>query len=277
MKLVSLIGILVLSLIFMVGCGGDDPENFEIPDANLRAAIEQELGLPSGAPITEEDMRRLAELEIDGENLTRGISNLTGLEYATNLVFLFLRNNAITDLSPLAGLTKLEELHLSNSEPRDISLLIDLSPLAGLNNLYSLELGNNAITDLSPLTGLTKLEELELYGNAITDLSPLTGLNNLVTLILSGNAITDLSPLAGLTQLSELDLSGNAITDLSPLTGLNNLVTLILSGNAITDLSPLTGLTQLRSLLIYDNPLSATSINRFIPIIEANGTSVIYD
>ncbi len=39
MKLVSLISVLVLSLIFIVGCGRDDPESFEIPDANLRAGI----------------------------------------------------------------------------------------------------------------------------------------------------------------------------------------------------------------------------------------------
>ena len=47
-------------------------------------------------------MRRLTRLDADGD---RGITELTGLEYATNLNFGF--NNPIVDIGPLAHLTKL--------------------------------------------------------------------------------------------------------------------------------------------------------------------------
>ena len=52
-----------------------------IPDANLRAAIEDALGKASGAPITVEEMKTLTTLEASNA----GISDLTGLEFATNL------------------------------------------------------------------------------------------------------------------------------------------------------------------------------------------------
>ncbi|MCH7989064.1 MAG: leucine-rich repeat domain-containing protein, partial [Planctomycetes bacterium] len=38
--------------------------------------------------------------------------------------------------------------------------ITDLKPLAGLTKLKWLSLGNNQITDLKPLAGLTKLESL---------------------------------------------------------------------------------------------------------------------
>ena len=130
MKRVSLISILIFSLIFMVGCGGDDPKKpdpiesptVDIPDDSLRDAIEHRLDLPSGAPITEEDMRQLTDLYI-GVDRTRGVSNLTGLEYATNLRSLSITANPITDLSPLAGLKKLKSLKLVDCPITDISPL----------------------------------------------------------------------------------------------------------------------------------------------------------
>ena len=56
-----------------------------IPDSNLRAAIAEALGKSPNAPITVEEMERLK----DWTNLTmpqdRGIQDLTGLQFATNL------------------------------------------------------------------------------------------------------------------------------------------------------------------------------------------------
>ena len=51
----------------------------DIPDPNLRAAIESALGKVSGATITIADMETLTKLEAGNAN----ISDLTGLEFAT--------------------------------------------------------------------------------------------------------------------------------------------------------------------------------------------------
>jgi internalin A len=52
---------------------------------------------------------------------------------------------------------------------------VDVSPLAGLNNLTNLYLGSNQIMDVSPLAGLEFLRGLRLYSNQIVDMCPLVG------------------------------------------------------------------------------------------------------
>ena len=89
--------------------------------------------------------------------------------------------NAVTDISPLANLTKLVDL---NIHTQNIS---DLSPLSGLTSLVELRLAGNSFTDLSPLRGPESLEYLELTGNNIQDIAPLSGLTNLVALDLRFN------------------------------------------------------------------------------------------
>ena len=98
------------------------------------------------------------------------------------------------DLSPLVGLTKLEEIIIGNAN------LSDLTPLAGLTGLRKLHLWDNDISDLSPLAGLTELRNLHLRGNNISDLSPLAGLTNLRWLVIHNNRISDISPLDGIRE-----------------------------------------------------------------------------
>ena len=113
----------------------------DLPDPNLRTAIEAALGKASGEPINLGEMLTLTELDATSAN----IKDLTGLEHATNLTWLYSFFNNISDISPLAGLTNLTTLHLSGNN------ISDISPLAGLTNLTTLELGVNNISDISPL------------------------------------------------------------------------------------------------------------------------------
>ena len=132
------------------------------------------------------------------------IISLTGLEFATNLTHLYLHDRKVFGV-------------WVNS-----NAITNFSPLSGLTNLTDLYLGNNAITDISPLSGLTNLTNLILYDNTITDISPLSGLTNLTELVLWENSITDVSPLEGLINLTILELSNNPIADFSPLCALQD-------------------------------------------------------
>ena len=154
-----------------------------IPDPNLRNAIERALGKARGATITADEMERLTQLDAKNKNIT----NLTGLESATNLRNLKLQENAISDISPIAGLTQMVYLYL-----RD-----------------------NSISDISPLSRLTQLIVLHLGGNRISNISSLAGLTNLAGLGLGRNNITDISPLSRLTQLTSLGLHSNSISNIS--------------------------------------------------------------
>ncbi len=211
----------------LTGTVTDDPTPVTIPDAKLREAIEAALGKARGETITRGEMAVLGSLLASSVPEEVGISDLTGLEFATNL--------------------------------------------------KELSLHYNQITDISALSGLTSLTWLGLGGNQIADISPLAGLTNLTELWLGGNQITDISALSGLTNLKRLSLDINQITDVSPLQNLTNLTDLRLRGNQITDVSPLVGLTNLTWLKLHDNLLNVSSINDYIPVLQARGVTVEFD
>ena len=127
-------------------------QTVDILDPNLRAAIERSLDKASADVITAADMATLIDFDAPNTNIT----DLTGLEHATNLRSLDL------------GAEFVQVLGVVNSNS-----ISDLSPLAGLNKLISLALENNSISDLSPLGGLTNLTFLSLNGNSIADISPI--------------------------------------------------------------------------------------------------------
>ena len=166
-----------------------------IPDPNLHNLIRKGFSKFIGSPIHVFEIESLAWIDARNSN----IINLTGLEFATNLKQLYLHDREVSG-------------SWVNS-----NAITDISPLAGLTNLTHLYLGDNAITDISPLAALTNLTDLVLYENTITDISPLTGLINLTDLYLRDNSITDVSPLEGLINLTDLYLRDNPIQDTSPL------------------------------------------------------------
>ena len=77
-----------------------------MPDPNLRAAIAEALGKTPNVPITVEDMATLDRIFPE----EKGISDLTGLEFATNLEWLKIQGNQISDLSPTKGINKIGSL-----------------------------------------------------------------------------------------------------------------------------------------------------------------------
>ena len=115
----SLSLLVFLAALHPAHAGPNDPVN--IPDANLRAAIESALGLSSGAPITEAQMLTLTTLDADG----LGVADLTGLEHATALQHLDISSNPITDISILTqtNFPNLKSLDITDTWVRDFSAL----------------------------------------------------------------------------------------------------------------------------------------------------------
>ena len=251
--------------------GVEDPDRLpgalvHIPDTNLRAAIAEALGKSPNAPITAEEMGRLRRFEAQD----RGIQDLTGLQFATNLRNLTLgrwagTSNQISDLSPIAGLINLHYLFLVNNQ------VSDLSPIAGLINLHELLVSDNPISDISPLRGLTNLTLLHLAGTLVSDISPVRNLANLTHLEFHNTLVTDVSPVAGLINLEGLAFSNENLSDLSPLAGLVNLKWIFSWGNSISDLSPLTGLTKLERVDICGGDISNLS-----PLAPLTGLKELY-
>ena len=246
-------------------------QTVNIPDANLRAAIEEALGKAPNAQITVNEMVTLRELRA----VSMDIRNLVGLEAAVNLEDLRLNNNSVSNISSLAGLIKLRLIELEENEITDLSplegligvdqlrlghnLITDLSPLEGLINLRGITLHHNAISDLSPLAGLIKLEWIGMSHNPVADLAPLSGLMNLHNYHSWGTPVLNLSAIAKLPKLREINVCGGEISDISALADAKGLKELYLPSNEVSDLSPLKGLTALTHLSFEHNQVSDLS------------------
>ncbi|NLI71073.1 MAG: hypothetical protein GX364_09450 [Firmicutes bacterium] len=225
-----------------------DGDEVDIPDAKLRAAIEFALILNGvEGELTEGDMKKLRGLSA----VSRGITDLTGLEYAVNLEYLDLYGNEIEDLSPLKDLNNLESLSLGyNPKVTEAGT----GALAGLTKLRILDLSCCGFDDINVLSNLTMLENLRLTGNGISDISPLDNLTNLERLYLSDNEIASVDDLAGLTALERLYLADNEIDDIDALENLTAMRYLDLSGNAITTgFDKLQGMTKMENLDLSGN------------------------
>ena len=205
---------------------------------------------------------------------SNSISDITSLSGLTNLIRLSLDWNSISDITSLSGLTSLTSLYLNRNSISDITLL------SGLTNLTELYLNRNSISDITSLGGLTSLTSLDLWDNSISDITSLGGLTSLTSLDLWDNSISDITSLGGLTSLTLLRLSGNSISTITSLSGLTNLTRLYLGNNSISDLSVLVtniGLGSGVTVGVRGNPLSSTSIDTHIPVLQSRGVWIYFD
>ena len=179
------------------------PRPVTFQDDNLATVLRNvnALNLHFDDPIFPVDMQRQTFTTFSAPR--RSISNITGLETATNLTSLELNGNEIASLTPLAKLVNLETLNLADN--KNIS---SISSLSKLIHLTDLNLSANKISSLTSLSGLTALTTLNLSNNVrIKDVLPLQGLRSLRTLNLSGN--TDITNGEVLYKLRQ---GGTAIT-----------------------------------------------------------------
>ena len=92
-----------------------------------------------------------------------GIPAISGLKHAVNLKTLDLSHNLISDITPLAGLTKLKRLLLYKVR------ITDLSPLANWKKLKSIELRLTKETNYTLLQHFPNLELLATNHRLISD------------------------------------------------------------------------------------------------------------
>ncbi len=274
-------------------------------DANLEVAVEDQLGVADPTPL---DMLALKDLNANN----RGISDLTGLEFALNIEELYVGNNSISDISPLSGLSELRLLELPYNDVNDVSPLADLTKLKNLKmrnnkisdilmldklvNIRLFWISANKIEDISVLSNYPYLDNLMINNNPILDYTALASADNLrhlntvhnenfdtsvladmyqmLALYLSNCGVNDLSFLSDLEELTTIALKYNQIDDLTPLMNLNKVKYLYLEGNLLEDISPLTTKTTLEALSLHDNALSANSFCVLLPEIQANNPNL---
>ena len=301
-----MMGLLLLPL----GCGGDDRGPLDVDDQLVLQPSELCSNHPADAVATFEDSKLASNVgvQVPGDfdstqdpltcrllsRLTAfragawafhvqgivGITSIVGIQNLTNLTFLSLDENSITDISLLSGFTSLTHLNLQRNNITDIDALSGLTGLTDLRLAGQIlglgvtrpvglqdgvcEGGHVAAPVTSPPSAPVESPALPLNGpgeNRISDLNALSGLTSL-TFFTAGfpTLTTDISVLSGFTSLECLGLSGDLIPDISVLSGLTSMKELWLWANSISDISALSGLTSLTTLRIDLNSISDISV-----------------
>ena len=136
-------GITNPEVLFRLKQAGTRITGVEVPDAvvfndtALEEAVRGALRLSEHLPILPADMQTLTTLTVS----RKGVTDLTGLQEATQLTRLTLSDNTIAILTPLSALTNLMTLDLRNNQ------ITDVLPLAELTNLTSLTLTGNPVSN----------------------------------------------------------------------------------------------------------------------------------
>lgn len=180
------------------------PPKVAFSDPALEAEVRRKAQKPEGE-LSIADLRKVRSVD-----LTRSRAEVNELDpcvfpLLTNLRHLYLGRGALSDLTPIKGLTQIEGLRVSMNQ------VADLSPLAGMVNMDRLDLGRTQVRDLSPLKGMKKMTELMLDDTPVEDVSPLAGLAKLERLSIKRTRVTDVSPLRALTKLKFLYVGGSPV------------------------------------------------------------------
>jgi Leucine-rich repeat (LRR) protein len=120
---------------------------------------------------------------------------------------------SVTDLSPLASSVSLQHLSLARTQ------ILNVEPLSRLRGLKSVDLSNvNTLFDLSPLAGLRNLSSLDVFGTYV-DLRPIRALRGLEALRIGrppeqvvGRLHLRSKPLATSAKILETDFGSQTIS-----------------------------------------------------------------
>ena len=200
--------IAVLTLVIVISDANGAVIDF--PDESLEGAVRsalESLGADPGATIEDTELVGVGFTSLTV--FTSGITNLSGLEFATDFEFFDFAMNEITDISPLATMSKLTTVGLLHNQ------VTDLSPLAGLSQLQDLNIIGNGVSDISPLAALEKLTILPMQVNMVTHIGPLANKPLLSFVLMDDNLISDISSLAqnfSLRSVDTFDLRRNPLS-----------------------------------------------------------------
>lgn len=127
------------------GCEG----NVEFVNAEQEAIVAGLLGLPEGSKVAG-DLFASADLFFGNAG---GLTSLVGFECATGIQHIYIHDNEIVDVSPIAEIT-LVTLGADNNK------IVDLEPLRAHPTLFTLAVPNNPIASTAPIVDMPMLSNL---------------------------------------------------------------------------------------------------------------------
>lgn len=205
------------------------------------------------------NMTSIESLDLSGNQYIMDIEPLAQL---SNLQVLNLSNTNISDLSPIRNLTELIELDFSNTK------LADITALKYSDKLTKLKFSNTPVSDISVLERMIKLQQLDISETSVMDFEVLSNLSALKNLSVEGTDIDNLSPIDSLVNLTDLNASRTLVENVSPLRGLKNLAVLDLDSTKVSYIKPLSELANLKILRANNTLISDLNALQDLPHIE---------
>ena len=233
--LCALLSVVMLTTCAFGACA--EAETVAFADVAVEQAIRETLGVSADAPLTTDDLAMI--LEFDGD--AGEIQTLEDFALCKNLESFILRGSKTPayDLTPFAGLEKLRFFRIDGD-------VLNTAPVAALPELTALQIGGSVTQlDLSPLAGRDNLTAFFLTKRALegdTDLTPLKSHANLKQATLPKLREGELRPLLeSWPNLQYLNVWGGPVTtdDLAALATRKLQVLSLNPDEPIDDFSPL--------------------------------------
>lgn len=219
-------------------------------DLFLEEAVKSSLGLSLSEDVTEENILELRSLEWYNGNIT----DLTGLEYATNLSKITLTGNNISSLQPLVNLENLTSIGLSNNP-------IAISEVLLLENVLELDLsGNHYGEEINELAKYKNMTNLWLNDCGLTNIDFVQEMEELIWLRVMDNQITSLNNLSS-NSLTGLWATNNALTTLEDVSNFGSLRGVYLEGNQLDSINVLQNVTTLERIYAENNNVSSVEMS----------------
>jgi Leucine-rich repeat (LRR) protein len=212
--------------------------------------------------VTLDDIRNVASIDALDLSNNNYIQNIEPLALLTSLKTLDLSNTPILDITPIRNLTDLVELNLSNTNVED------LTPLKYSHNITKLNLHGSLVSDISVIEKMQKLQHLDVSETPVNDFFPIRSLTELNLLNAEGTSLPDLSSVDSLVQLKELNISKTFVTDLTSIEGLKFLTMLAIDSTQINNIGAVSNLEHLKVLSANYTPLENLQPLQKLPQLE---------
>jgi uncharacterized repeat protein (TIGR02543 family) len=203
-----------------------DADVVSFPDANLKQAlVDAGVDTSGDGNITQGEMAAVSgALYLD----RKGLTDISGLQFAQNITTLSINLNKVTDLQCLGSLPKLNTIYAYGNK------IIDLSKIPVFQAIKYIDIAGNPFADFTGMPSIPGLEKLRIgYNFPEFSLNGLPGLSGLKELTIESVSVNDLSPLSNVPNLEVLEFSECTIASLQSLPSLLHLKKLNIDGITI--------------------------------------------
>lgn len=206
----------------------------------IEQAVHMALGKDDSQPISQQELLSIKELYVFGD---QAAADLTGYN---NTNTRFIANDGTVsrgDIDSLNDLTKLENLRTICLAYQSIS---DLTPLAECTYLENIELKHNPIEEVSPIAEIPTLKTLVLFDTYVTDLTSLSVCSRLEVVDVGYTNVTSMAAFSGLNSIKKIAIRKAPLISVDGVDAYTQLEEIYLSETNVSDLSPLLDLPRLQ-------------------------------